>query len=83
MTLGGGHRHYMPEHTHHELWSKADHERFEDKLEDRLERMDDDIKGLGNRITLLLGALGLIAFLLPIIAPFIRLFLGVDVPSDR
>lgn len=78
------------DHVHPEYWTENAHHRYEDrtssellKIDKRLEMIDHRVEGLTTRITLLIGGLGLIAFLLPIISPFVRLWLGLDVPSGQ
>lgn len=86
MTGPGGvdRRRYVGDDHHHlDMWSKEEHRLFEDKLDKRFAAFQAHIDRLNTRITLMLGALGLIAFLLPIVAPFLRAIIGIDVPSDR
>ena len=66
-------------HWHPEVWTKAEQHRYEDKTGSALEDIGDELRDmrgevrmLSNRITLLLGGLGLVAFLLPIATLFVR-----------
>lgn len=73
----------LPEdgHIHPDAWSKADHNRFEDRMNVELEKIEEAIGALTLRVTLMLGALTFIAILLPVISPFIRAWL--DIPSGQ
>lgn len=70
-------------HVHPEIWSKADHHRFEDKVSNEIEKLEVAIEALTTRVTLMLGGLTLVAVLLPVIAPFIRAWLNVDSPAGQ
>lgn len=74
---------YGPDHVHPESWTKEDHNRFEDRMNDELEKIEDAIGALTLRVTLMLGAIIFIAFLIPIISPFIRAWLNVDTPTGQ
>lgn len=39
----------------------------------------DEVRGLNTRLTLMLGGLAILAFLLPVAAPFIRGLLGLPI----
>jgi hypothetical protein len=78
------------DHNHPEYWTADAHHRFEDRtakelqsLKAEVEKVEVKVGELTTRITLMLGALGLIAFLLPIISPFVRLWLGVESPPQN
>lgn len=84
---GAPRRRASDHHVHPEYWTEADHNRFEDRLANeiekvrreanaRMDRMSDQIDGLNRNLLLIAGGLGLLAFLLPIIAPFIRTLFG-------
>lgn len=70
----------LPGHIHAELWSKADQHRFEDQINADMKEVEKAVDRLTQRVTLLMGAIGLLAFILPIAAPFIRSFLGLNGP---
>lgn len=57
-----------------------DHYRFEDRVTKELEKLEEAVDQLTTRITLMLGGLALVAFLVPLLAPFIRDWIGVEVP---
>jgi len=79
--MGGPRRTYGPDHVHPETWTKDEHNRFEDRIRRELEKIEQAIGNLTLRVTLMIGALALIAVLLPVIAPFIRAWL--DIPSGQ
>lgn len=66
-----------PRHYHPDLWSKSDQHRFEDRTEAQLEQIREELAKLRGQITMMLGAIGLVVFLLPIVAPFIRSLLNI------
>ena len=67
----------ITDHVHPDLWREADQHRYEEEVGRRISRVEEAIEKLTARITLLMGAIGLLLFILPILAPFIRDFLGV------
>lgn len=68
------------DHVHPEYWGREDHNRFEDRVTAELISLEKAVEGLKSRLTLLLGALMLVAFLLPIAAPWVRDWIGVPTP---
>lgn len=70
-------------HVHPESWSKTDHNRFEDRMNTELEKIESAIESLTHRVTLMLGGLTLVAVLLPIISPFVRAWIGVETPVGQ
>jgi hypothetical protein len=64
-------------HVHPEYWTEADHYHFENRISNELRELRLDVERLNSRLTYLLGGLGLLAFVIPIIAPWIRGLLGV------
>ena len=66
-----------PAHEHHEYWRRESQYRYEDRIGDELQGIKEELKSISTRITLLMGAVALFAFLIPILAPFIRAFLNV------
>lgn len=75
----GPRRRATDHHYHPEMWTKDDHHRFEERVDEAIDRLTAKVEGFGNRLTLMLGGLALLAFLLPLIAPFVRSWLGVPV----
>ena len=73
----------MTDHFHPDCWTRTEQHRREDRIDEDIDDLRKDIGRLNNRLTLMLGGIGLLAFVLPIIAPFIRIWLGVDVPSGQ
>jgi hypothetical protein len=80
--MTGPHRR-VTDHWHIEYQTHDAQAKYEAMIRQQLEDMRDDIKTMSTRITLMLGGLGLVAFLLPILAPFLRDLLGVDVPPSQ
>jgi hypothetical protein len=68
----------VTDHIHQEYWRETEQHRYEADAADRFKRIEAAIEKLTQRITYLFGAIGLLLFLLPIIAPYIRDFLGVS-----
>lgn len=67
----------ITDHFHPDVWSRDEQHRFEDGLEREMKEMRAEIRVLSNRLILVIGGLGLLAFVLPIAAPFIRGALGI------
>lgn len=66
----------ITDHYHPDLWSIDQQHRHEDALTDELKEIRGEVKSLSNRLLMVIGGLGLLAFVLPIAAPFIRSALG-------
>lgn len=82
--MEGGPRSSSSDNHHHpEYWSAESHYRFEERLTREVEKLEEAVNALTIRITLMLGGLTLIAFLLPILAPFMRALLNLDTPAGQ
>jgi hypothetical protein len=66
-----------PGHYHPELWNVDQQHRYEDRIGRELKDLEQAVDKLTQRVTYLLGAIGVLVFVLPIAAPFIRSFLGM------
>jgi hypothetical protein len=64
-----------PEHYHPELWTTDQQHRYEDRVVGDIKELEKAVDRLTQRVTMLMGAIGLLIFLIPIVAPFIRAFL--------
>jgi len=51
--------------------------RYEDRIKDELESLERAVDRLTQRVTMLLGGIGLLVFVIPIVSPWIRSFVGV------
>ena len=71
MTRGPGNHH------HPDLWTREDHRWYEERVQRDMQDLRESVDKLTQRVTYLLGAIGLMVFVLPIAAPFIRGFLGL------
>lgn len=67
----------ISDHFHPDMWSKADQHRYEDQTDSELRAIREELTKLRGQITLMLGAIGLVVFLLPVVAPFIRSLLNI------
>lgn len=65
------------DHIHPEYWTEADHQHFESQISGELKELRKDVEKLGTRLTWLFGGISLGAFLITILAPFVRIFLGM------
>jgi len=74
---GSGPLRRIDDHHHQEYWEEGQQHRFEDRLSEELKGIRGEVKSMNNRLTLLTGALALIAFMLPLIAPFVRSIVGI------
>ena len=70
--MAGGPQRRASDHVHLEYWEESQQHRYEDRMAAELQNIRSEVKKLADRILLLMGALGLLAFVLPIAAPFIR-----------
>lgn len=78
MTLRGtGPRRRASDHVHPEYWEESQQHRYEDKIGAELNGIKHEVKTLSDRILLVMGGVGLLAFVLPLIAPFIRGLFGI------
>jgi len=66
-----------PGHYHPELWAVDQQHRYEDRIKDELESLERAVDRLTQRVTMLLGGIGLLVFVIPIVSPWIRSFVGV------
>jgi hypothetical protein len=67
----------VSDHYHPDAWTKTDQHRYEDQTDSELKQIREELAKLRGQITLMLGAIGLVVFLLPVIAPFIRSLLNI------
>lgn len=72
-----GPRRRLSDHSHDEYWETSQQHRYEDRMAAELKGINDQLRSLTLRITLIMGAIGILAFVIPIVAPFIRSALGV------
>ena len=79
---GAPRRRASDQHVHPEYWTEHDQIRFEDRIVREMEGIRAEVKALTGRMTLLLGGLVLLAFLLPLVAPFIRDWLNLPEPTQ-
>jgi hypothetical protein len=68
----------ITDHIHQEYWRETEQHRYEEEVGRRIGRVEGAIEKLTQRITLLMGAIGLLLFVLPILAPYIRDFIGIN-----
>lgn len=67
-----------PAHKHEEYWTRDEHYRFDERVARELDKLEDAVDKLTTRVTLLVGGLGVLAFLANVFAPVIRAFFQVD-----
>lgn len=78
-------------HGHPEYWTEAEQHRYEDRVarelrdlshqaNGRMDRLSAQLDALSRQLLMMMGGLILLAFLLPIVAPFIRATLGGAAP---
>ena len=79
MATGDGtpRRRASDHHYHPEYWTEADHYRFEDRISKEIHDLRSEVREWAQRLTLILGGLSLMFFLLPLLAPFFRGWLGL------
>lgn len=72
-----GPRRQTDDHVHPDYWTRESHYRYEDRMHGEFQQLEKAVDALKTRITLMIGGLMIVAFLLPIIAPFVRAFLNI------
>lgn len=72
----GGPRRRVTDHFHQEAWTRTEQHRYEDRITDELKEIGQKLDGFGTRLTYLFGGLAVLAFILPLVAPFLRQALG-------
>jgi hypothetical protein len=82
MPMTGPHRR-ASDHWHVEFQTHEAQVRYEARIEKQLEHIREELETLATRMLLMMGGLGIVAFMLPIIAPFLRDLLGVEVPPSQ
>jgi len=65
------------DHVHPEYWEETQQHRFEDRVGQELGGIKQEVSKLRQTVTMMIGAIGILAFLLPVIAPFIRSVLDI------
>jgi hypothetical protein len=56
------------DHWHPEYWTEVDHNRFEDRVSKEIHDLRTEVRGLGQRMAWLLGGLGVVIFVVNIVA---------------
>lgn len=67
----------VTDHIHPDYWNRTDQHRYEDQTRAELQKLQGAVDRLTARVTLLLGGIGLLVFVIPIVSPWIRAFVGV------
>jgi len=65
------------DHVHPEYWTENQQHRYEDRVVKEMEQIREELGVLSTRLLMLLGGIVLLAFLLPLVAPFIRDWLNL------
>jgi hypothetical protein len=76
-------RRRVNDHWHVEFQTHEAQLRYEARMEKQLDEIRKELDVIANRMLLMMGGLGIVAFMLPIIAPFLRDLLGVEVPPSQ
>lgn len=72
-----GPRRRSDDHVHEQYWEAGEQHRFEDRISGELNGIRQEVGKLRQQVTMIIGAIGILAFLLPVIAPFIRSVLDI------
>lgn len=72
-----GPRRRASDHVHEDYWEVREQHRYEDKIANEIGGMRRDLKVLSDRVLLLMGGVAILAFAIPILAPFIRSLVGI------
>ena len=62
---------------HPDYWHRDAQHRYEDRTREELQKLESAIDRLTQRVTLLLGGIGLLVFVIPIVSPWVRSFVGI------
>lgn len=65
------------QHVHPDYWTKDSQHRYEDRVAGEIKELEKAVEKLTQRVTLLMGAIGLLIFVIPVAAPFIRGLLNI------
>lgn len=76
----GPRRRATDNHVHPEYWTTTDHFRFEDRVSRELHNLRGDVEGIGTRLTLLIGGLAILGFVIPLVLPLMQRALNIPVP---
>jgi hypothetical protein len=66
-----------PGHNHPDSWTRVEQYRFEDRMSAELKVLNEQVRTLIVRMSIFMGAILLLSFLLPLMLPFLRSSLGV------
>lgn len=64
-------------HVHPEYATEGDLHREIGRVTDEVKGLRGDVQNLSSKFTMVMGAIGILAFLIPIAAPFIRSLLNI------
>jgi hypothetical protein len=73
----GPRRRSVDNHVHTEYWTTVDHHRFEDRLSREVNQLREDLDAIGQRLTLILGGIAILAFIFPFLLPLIERAFGL------
>jgi hypothetical protein len=66
-------------------WTEREHYRFEDRVgtelhevNARLDNLAERVDAVANRLTLIIGGIAVLAFAMPLLAPFVRAAFGIS-----
>jgi len=65
------------DHVHTENWTRAEQHRYEDLTRAQMDKLEKAVDRLTTRVTMLMGGIGLLVFVVPIVSPWIRGLVGV------
>jgi hypothetical protein len=63
------------DHVHPDLWSEADHNRYEDRVADQLRALRAEVHSVVGRMAWIMGGLAVLAFLGPILVVVVLRFI--------
>lgn len=67
----------VTDHFHPEMWTRPEQHRHEDTMSERVKEIEDKLDALATRLTMMMGAIALLVFILTFFAPLIRSFIGI------
>lgn len=69
--MSNGPQRRITDHIHPDYWTESEQHRFEDRVAGELNQIRGEVHRIGNRLTLLLGGLTVVVFLVNVVATVI------------
>lgn len=67
----------QPAHHHEQYWLREAQYRYEERIGRDIEALEREVRRQGDRLTVIVAIIGFLAFVAPIVAPFLRSLVGL------